>query len=122
MRGVEWLHLLMRVDITAAGTPLSVEWGSMSTDRRVRLRIQGRVQGVYYRARARAAATRLGLRGWIRNCGDGAVEALVEGAGAAVEDFIAWCHQGSTAARVDRIEVSDEVGGEALDDRFDIAF
>ena len=120
--GVEWLHLLVRPDITAAGARLSVEWCLMSTVRRIRLRIRGRVQGVYYRAHARTAAMRLGLRGWIRNCDDGAVEVVVEGLPAAVEAFIAWCHQGSPAARVDRLEVTGETDAVALASSFDVVF
>ena len=94
----------------------------MSMVQRVRLRIRGRVQGVYYRAHARTAATRLGLRGWVRNCDNGAVEAVVEGPPATVEDFIAWCHQGSPTARVDRLEVSDEPDEAALASSFDVVF
>lgn len=94
----------------------------MSTVRRIRLRIRGRVQGVYYRVHARTAASRLGLRGWIRNCDDGAVEVVVEGPVATVEEFVTWCHQGSPTARVDRIEVSDEAEAVALADSFDVVF
>lgn len=66
----------------------------------LRLRIEGRVQGVYYRASAEAEALRLGLRGWVRNRRDGSVEALVAGTPAAVECFIEWAWQGPAAAEV----------------------
>ncbi len=122
MPGVESLYLLMRPDITAVSAVLSVEWCPMKTVRRVRLRIRGRVQGVFYRAHARAAATKLGLRGWVRNCDDGAVEAVVEGPAATIDDFISWCHRGSPTARVDRLEVSDEGDQSTLENGFDVAF
>lgn len=64
------------------------------------LRIEGRVQGVYYRASAEAEARRLGLRGWVRNRHDGSVEALVAGSSAAIEEFIAWAWKGPAAAEV----------------------
>ena len=70
-----------------------------------RLRIHGLVQGVWYRGSATAEATRLGLSGWVRNRGDGTVEALAIGPTAAVEDFIAWAHRGPSNARVSRVEV-----------------
>ncbi len=71
------------------------------------LLISGRVQGVCYRASAQAEGERLGLRGWVRNRRNGAVEALVAGAPDAVEAFIAWSRRGPSAARVDRVEVTD---------------
>ena len=70
-----------------------------------RLRIHGLVQGVWYRGSATAEATRLGLAGWVRNRGDGTVEALAIGATAAVETFVAWAHRGPSNARVSHVEV-----------------
>ena len=72
----------------------------------VRLRITGRVQGVYYRASTVQQAQILGLSGWVMNCPDGAVEALAEGSKAKLEEFIAWCHQGPRGARVAQVDVS----------------
>ncbi|AUM00629.1 acylphosphatase [Zoogloeaceae bacteirum Par-f-2] len=69
------------------------------------LRILGRVQGVFYRASAKAQADRLGLRGWVRNKRDGSVEALVAGPAEAIDRFIDWAYQGPAQARVERIEI-----------------
>lgn len=69
-------------------------------DRAVALRIEGRVQGVWYRGWAVAEAGRRGLRGWIRNRSDGTVEALLIGPAAAVADMIEACRRGPPAARV----------------------
>jgi acylphosphatase len=71
-----------------------------------RLIITGRVQGVYFRASTVEEARRLDLTGWVRNCPDGSVEALAEGARPMVEKLIAWCHQGPPGARVKRVEVT----------------
>ena len=71
-----------------------------------RLAIHGKVQGVWYRASAQAEATRLGLRGWVRNRHEGWVEALVIGAQSAIDEFIDWAHQGPPKAEVARIEIS----------------
>jgi len=75
--------------------------------RSARLRITGRVQGVGYRAWAIVAAERLGLRGWVRNRGDGSVEALVIGGEDAVAAMIEACWKGPLAARVTEVAVSD---------------
>lgn len=81
---------------------------------RARLRIRGRVQGVYYRASTREEALRLGVRGWVRNLADGGVEVLCEGPRAGVDALCAWCGRGPAGARVDVVEVAWEAGGEAL--------
>ena len=72
-----------------------------------RLRICGRVQGVYYRGWSVETARSLGLIGWVRNRHDGSVEILVAGDAAVVDRFVALCHQGPAAARVDDIELQD---------------
>ena len=70
---------------------------------RVELRIEGKVQGVWFRASAQREARDRGLVGWVRNTSDGAVEAVVEGPRPQVEDFVAWCRQGPVGARVDDV-------------------
>lgn len=70
-----------------------------------RLTITGRVQGVGYRDWALAIGLRLGLRGWVRNRGDGSVEALLVGEEDAVGAMIEACRRGPALARVDEIDV-----------------
>jgi acylphosphatase len=83
--------------------------------RRMRVRIRGRVQGVFFRAEARARAESLGLGGWVRNDPDGSVTAVFEGDPERVESMIEWCRRGPGGARVEEVEVSEETGpgGEA---------
>ena len=68
--------------------------------------VSGRVQGVYYRASARARALDLGVHGVARNLADGRVEVLALGEDAAVARFIEWLWDGPPTARVESVEVS----------------
>jgi acylphosphatase len=77
--------------------------------RRVRVLISGRVQGVFFRASCGERADELGLSGWIRNVPGGDVEAVFEGAESVVEQMVRWCREGPPLARVDRVDVVDEV-------------
>ncbi len=66
----------------------------------VRVRIEGRVQGVWYRGWTVAEASQRGLGGWVRNRRDGSVEALFSGPTAAVDDMLEACWRGPPSARV----------------------
>jgi acylphosphatase len=72
---------------------------------RVAVNISGRVQGVFFRASAVSQAQGLGLTGWVRNCDDGSVELVVEGARAEVDKLLEWCRRGPPGARVERVDV-----------------
>jgi acylphosphatase len=78
-----------------------------TTERVARLLvIEGRVQGVFFRAATRHTALRHGVAGWARNRPDGAVEVWLEGDAAAVEAVEAWVHAGGPpAANVVDVEV-----------------
>jgi acylphosphatase len=73
-------------------------------DVRLRARISGRVQGVFYRASTEREARALGLHGWVRNCPDGTVELVAEGSRPACEALLEYCRHGPPAARVQAIE------------------
>ena len=75
-----------------------------------KLRIRGTVQGVGYRYALQAQAESRGVAGWVRNRGDGSVEALVQGEARAVEAVIAWVHRGPPAARVVEVQVEPGAG------------
>lgn len=69
--------------------------------------VAGRVQGVCYRASARAEATRLGLSGWVRNLRDGRVEALASGEADALAAFERWLASGPPHAQVTQVMAND---------------
>jgi acylphosphatase len=75
---------------------------------RRRIVVRGHVQGVWFRETTRRHAERHGVAGWVRNRGDGTVEAVLEGQEEAVELVVELCRAGPPGARVDRIDVESE--------------
>lgn len=80
-----------------------------AADRRtVRIRIEGRVQGVAFRDWMQNAASKLEVGGWVRNRGDGSVEAVLSGDPALVADMLELCRHGPPAAVVSDVAVLGE--------------
>jgi acylphosphatase len=84
-----------------------------------RLQISGRVQGVGFRYAMRHEAARRGVRGWVRNRGDGSVEALLAGDAEAVEALTVWARQGPPGARVTEVRALP-AGEDALPEGFEL--
>ncbi len=76
--------------------------------KRVVARVEGLVQGVYFRDYAQKEARALALSGWVRNRPDGSVEAVLEGEAEKVEAMIAWLHTGPPQAEVQEVQVTEE--------------
>jgi len=72
---------------------------------RVHIKVHGRVQGVFFRAHTQEEATRLGLKGWVKNTYDGGVELIAEGNRQALENLVSWCRRGPSAAKVSALDV-----------------
>ena len=72
-----------------------------------RLRIHGRVQGVWFRESMRRQAMALGVNGWVRNRMDGTVEAVIEGAHGAVDAMTEWARRGPQRAEVRHLDAFD---------------
>ena len=70
------------------------------SERALALRVTGRVQGVNYRNFTKGEAQRLGVHGWVRNCEDGSVEAVLYGPGEALGQMIELCRRGPSHAAV----------------------
>jgi acylphosphatase len=90
-----------------------LEWlresGRMPADRvRRRVVAHGRVQGVFFRDSARERARAHGVAGWVRNCPDGTVEAVLEGPPEAVDRVLRFFAAGPPSAQVERVEVHEE--------------
>lgn len=70
-----------------------------------RFLIGGRVQGVGFRVFAQAAAAREGVHGFVRNLGDGRVEATVEGDQESVDRVELALRRGPAGAVVESFDV-----------------
>ncbi len=66
--------------------------------------VSGRVQGVFFRASAKAEAERLGLHGYARNLADGRVEVLAAGEPEQLTAFAEWLRQGPPQAQVAAVD------------------
>ncbi|MBM4219790.1 MAG: acylphosphatase [Gammaproteobacteria bacterium] len=70
-----------------------------------RVRVRGRVQGVWYRASTAERAAALGLTGRAENLPDGSVLVHAAGAPAALDALVEWLRRGPPMARVEAVEV-----------------
>jgi acylphosphatase len=78
--------------------------------------VKGRVQGVGFRWFVHREAADIGLRGWVRNTDDGAVEVLAAGEPDQLEDLMVALSKGSRGSRVDEVveHTLDESEGATL--------
>jgi len=83
---------------------------------RAHLIIEGKVQGVYYRAYTKEIADSLGLNGWVRNLPDRRVEAVFEGEREIIEIAVRKCHVGPPFSMVAKIDIRWEDNLEGFSD------
>jgi len=76
----------------------------MSEKKSLNVFIEGRVQGVGFRWFAEKVASRLGLKGYVRNLPDGRVEAFAEGDERALQEFLIRMHEGPGYGLVTHVE------------------
>jgi acylphosphatase len=80
---------------------------------RVHVWVQGRVQGVGFRAYVLQNALPIGVTGWVRNVGYDTVEAVAEGSKEQIEEFLHMVKHGPIGSRVDEShEEWEQVTGE----------
>lgn len=85
------------------------------------LRIYGRVQGVFFRESMCRRAQQLGITGWVRNCRDGTVEAMIQGESEAISAMIEWARTGPEQAMVKRVEIGAGSGEYTVFEKRDTA-
>ena len=81
-----------------------------------KFRVEGRVQGVWFRESTRQEAGRLGISGHAINCPDGSVEVLACGESEALDRLAEWLRRGPPMAKVQ--SVSAEAFDGSCPDRF----
>jgi acylphosphatase len=86
----------------------------------LRLRIVGSVQGVGYRYAMEREAAKLAITGWVRNCRDGSVEAVIQGAPESLDALAAWARRGPRGAQVTGVSSSVADGHDQTYERFEI--
>ena len=84
-----------------------------------RVRVRGRVQGVWFRASTAERATALGLCGRAENLADGSVLVHAAGTPEGLAALVAWLHEGPPMARVDSLDVEElDPAAQSWPDRF----
>lgn len=71
----------------------------------IRCSIEGKVQNVAYRAYAQDVATKLDLRGWVRNIEGGSVEVVAQGNADILKEFVEYLNEGSSLSTVESVSV-----------------
>ena len=78
----------------------------MKESKTVHIIVEGKVQGVFYRATTKEMADQIGVKGWVRNRENGSVEIMASGAEAQLQEFIDWCKKGPKRAEVSNVVVT----------------
>lgn len=89
--------------------------------KRIKLKIEGKVQGVFFRETTKKVADELGIKGYVKNLDDGSVEIVAEGRENDLLTFIDFCKIGPKLARVKKAKIIwDEFKNEF--NKFDIRY
>ncbi len=62
--------------------------------KRVRILVEGRLQGINFRYHTQQEAQKLGLTGFVRNLSDGRIEIDAQGDDQNIEKLLTWCQEG----------------------------
>lgn len=78
---------------------------AMGSERCVRVKINGYVQGIGFRAETQDIAQKHGITGKAVNCPDGSVEVTACGEEDSIAKLVKWLHQGPDKAKVESVTV-----------------
>ena len=73
-------------------------------DARIKIKVYGYVQGVFFRLTTRKVARRLGLTGYVKNMLDGTVYIEAEGSKDKLLELLKFSKQGPKHAQVEKVE------------------
>ncbi|HET9825002.1 MAG TPA: acylphosphatase [Chitinophagaceae bacterium] len=73
----------------------------------IRIKIEGKVHGVFYRQNAQEKANDLDIKGTVRNCEDDSVEIVATGTTEQLDKLIQWCWEGSPRAVVTKVTTQE---------------
>jgi len=76
--------------------------------KRVNIKVEGIVQGVFFRWSTKEVARSLGLNGLVWNEPDGGVKIVAEGEEENLKKLIDWAKKGPKRAKVEKIEIKWE--------------
>ena len=82
---------------------VSVNCASM--EQTLRIKVSGKVQGVFFRQSTCETASALGIGGTVRNCEDGSVEIVATGEETILHHLVEWCRKGPSRAKVNEVLV-----------------
>lgn len=76
--------------------------------KKVHIFVSGHVQGVFFRRYAKKQASKLSLKGWVRNLSDKRVEIVAEGPEKYLKEFISALEKGSLGSKIEDVAVTWE--------------
>jgi len=73
----------------------------------IRIKVEGRVQGVFFRQSAQEQAINLGIKGTVKNCDDDSVEIIATGTKEQLDKLVQWCREGPPQADVTNVTTQE---------------
>jgi len=73
----------------------------------IKIKVEGQVQGVFFRQTTQEKARELGLKGTVKNCDDDSVEIIVTGTKEQLDKLITWCREGPPRATVTNVTTQE---------------
>lgn len=86
--------------------------------KRYKIRVEGKVQGVYFRFFTQRMAKKLGLIGWVKNEPDLSVLIEVQGTQNEIEQFKTWCYKGSPFSKVKQVLIEEMATNQEEQEQF----